>query len=60
MTLAATLSEYGSSRPSRLRLIHRQAIGISIVTRLITTNSSRPPSAVRGGRSLNTQVRLPR
>ncbi len=59
ITLADRLSENGSSRPSTSRLIARQPIGISMVSRLITTNDIRPPSEVTGGRSRNAQCRLP-
>ena len=60
MTLAAMLSEIGSSRPRTSRLIHRQLIGISIVTRLITTNATTPPSACPVGAVPERPARLPR
>ena len=55
MTMPDRLSESGSSSPSTLRLIQRQAIGISIVTVLMTKYAVRPPSACCGGRCLNVQ-----
>ena len=59
MTFAERLSEIGSSTPIMLRLINRQPIGISMVTRLITMNASSPPSGWLVGRSRKAQPWVP-